>query len=335
MKVLVTGATGFVGSHLVRALLERGDSVRILARDPAKGAALGAAGAEVRIGDLGNPDGLTGLADGVDTVFHLGSAMYGSAQVFERVDVRGTEWMLREAERARVGRVVYVGTVSCYPVAQMQDGAIVDERCKFDETGKLGHYAKAKTRAEAAVLAADKRGILEGVIVRLGLVCGVGTSLFPPHIGQLIGGKRLLLFGDGSIPLPLTYIDNAVDALILGGTVPGIRGESFNILDDDVLTQRQYLDMLRNFTGGRPKVIRLPRLAYYGIATLSELAAIARRKEASTNRYRVTTRLRKVRWNCSKAKQFLKWRPRVPLREGLRHAFRAYAAAKAAQNENR
>jgi nucleoside-diphosphate-sugar epimerase len=328
MKVLVTGATGFVGSHLVRALLARGDSVRILARDSAKAEGLAAAGAEVRSGDLGSPDGLTGLADGIDTVFHLGSAMYGSAELFERVDVRGTDWILSEAERARVGRVVYVGTVSCYPLAQMKDGAIIDERCKFDETGKLGHYAKAKTRAEAAVLAADKRGIIEGVIVRLGLVCGVGTSLFPPHIGQMVGGKRLLMFGDGSIPLPLTYIDNAVDALILGGTVSGIRGESFNILDDDVLTQRQYVSMLRNFTGGGPKVIRLPRLAYYGIATLSELAAMARGKEASTNRYRVKTRLRKIRWNCSKAKQLLKWRPRVPLREGLRRVFRAYASDK-------
>jgi nucleoside-diphosphate-sugar epimerase len=331
MKLLVTGATGFVGSHLVRALLARGDSVRILARDSAKAAVLGAAGAEVRIGDLGNPDGLVGLADNVETVFHLGSAMYGPAEVFERVDVRGTEWILREAERARVGRVVYVGTVSCYPVAQMRDGAIIDERCKFDETGKLGPYAKAKTRAEAALLAADKRGIIEGVIVRLGLVCGVGTSVFPPHIGQLIGGKRLLMFGDGNVPLPLTYIDNAVDALILGGTVAGIRGESFNILDDDVLTQRQYLAMLRNFTGGRPKVIRLPRLAYYGIATLSELAAAARRKEPSTNRYRVRTRLRKIRWNCSKAKKMLKWRPRIALREGLRHAFKAYASTRVPQ----
>src|SRR5262249_35786969 len=201
----------------------------------------------------------------------------------------------------------------------------------FDETGKLGHYARAKTRAEAAVVEADKRGIIEGVIVRLGLVCGVGTSLFPPHIGQLVGGKRLLLFGDGSIPLPLTYIDNAVDALILGGPVPGVRGESFNILDDEVLTQRQYINMLRNFTGG-PKVVRLPRLAYYGIASLSELASTVRGKEPTTNRYRVKTRLRKVRWNCSKAKQLLKWRPRVPLREGLRHAFRTSAAGKAAQN---
>jgi nucleoside-diphosphate-sugar epimerase len=139
------------------------------------------------------------------------------------------------------------------------------------------------------------------------------------------------MFGDGSVPLPLTYIDNAVDALILGGTVAGIRGESFNILDDDVLTQRQYVAMLRNFTGGRPKVIRLPRLAYYGIATLSELAAAARRKEPSTNRYRVRTRLRKIRWNCSKAKKMLKWRPRIALREGLRHAFKAYASTRVPQ----
>ncbi|MEP6546161.1 MAG: NAD-dependent epimerase/dehydratase family protein [Gammaproteobacteria bacterium] len=326
MKVLVTGATGFVGSHLVHALLQRGDSVRVLARSAERATPLGAAGAEVRIGDLALPEGLAGIADGVDVVFHLGSAMHGSREVFERVDVGGTEWMLREAERARVARVVYVGTVSCYPIAQMKDNAVVDEHCLFDETGLLGHYARAKSRAEAAVLAADRRGAIEGVIVRLGLVCGAGTSVFPPHIGQVVGGKRMLLFGDGSVPLPLTYIDNAVDALILGGTVPGIRGESFNILDDDVLTQRQYIDLLQNFTGGKPRLVRLPRLAYFAIAAVSEILAAVRRKEPSTNRYRVKTRLRRVRWNCSKAKRLLHWRPRVPLREGLRQTFRAYAA---------
>jgi len=106
VRALVTGSTGFVGSHLVQALLSRGHTVRILARDRAKAARLEAAGAEVCIGDLASPQGLEGLADNVDTVFHLGSAMYGSAEVFERVDVRGTDWLLREAERARVARFV-------------------------------------------------------------------------------------------------------------------------------------------------------------------------------------------------------------------------------------
>jgi predicted dehydrogenase len=328
-KILIVGATGFIGSHLARTLLDRGESVRALARTAEKGAALAAAGAEIRIGDLTQPDSIVGIAEDMDVVFHLGSAIHGSADVFERVDVQGTAHVLREAERAGVKRVVYAGTLSAYPLAQKADGAVIDERCAFDETGMLGHYAHAKTRAEEAILAANKRGMTEGVIVRLGLVCGDGASVYPPHVCQKIASDRVILFGDGSVPLPLTYIDNAVDALILGATVPGIGGESFNIVDQDVLTQREYLELLRQSTGGTPRVLRLPRLAYYGIAVMAELAAKARGKEASTNRYRVRTRLKRVRWDCSKAQRVLQWRPRVPLREGLRQAFRAHAAVAA------
>jgi 2-alkyl-3-oxoalkanoate reductase len=327
MKALVTGATGFVGSHLVRALLRRGDSVRILTRTADRGALLKSAGAEIRIGDLGKPDGINGIAAGMDVVFHLArSETSQSAAVFDLVDVQGTQTMLAEAERAAVGRVVYTGTISGFTLAQLRDGAVVDERSAFDDTGLFGNYARAKARAEEAVLAANRRGMIEGVIVRLGLVCGVGTSIFPAHVCQVVAPRWAILFGDGSVPLPLTFIDNAIDALILGATAPGIAGESFNIVDDEVLTQGEYLALLKQSTGGIPRVVRLPRIAYYAVGVLSEIAAAARKKEPSTNRYRIRTRLKRVRWDCSKAHRMLQWRPRVPLREGLTNTFRTYAA---------
>ena len=327
MKALVTGATGFVGSHLVRALLRRGDSVRILTRTADRAALLKSAGAEVRIGDLGKPDGINGIAEGMDVVFHLArSETSQSAAVFDLVDVQGTQTMLAEAELAAVRRVVYSGTISGFTLAQLRDCAVVDERSAFDYTGLFGNYARAKARAEEAVLAANRRGTIEGVIVRLGLVCGVGTSIFPAHVCQVVAPHWAILFGDGSVPLPLTFIDNAIDALILGATAPGIAGESFNIVDDEVLTQREYLALLKQSTGGMPRVVRLPRIAYYAVGVLSEIAAAARKKEPSTNRYRIRTRLKRVRWDCSKAHRMLQWRPRVPLREGLTNTFRTYAA---------
>jgi predicted dehydrogenase len=324
-KILIVGGTGFVGSNLARALLARGESVHVLSRTTEKATQLAAAGAEIRLGDLTVPETLKGVAEGMDIVFHLGSAMYGSAATFDRVDVQGTEHVVREAERAGVKRLVYAGTLAAYPLAQKADGSVIDEKCAFDNTGKLGHYARAKGLAEEIVLAANKRGAMEGVIVRLGLVCGDGTSIYPPHVCQKIASDRVILFGDGSVPLPLTYVDNAVDALIRGATVPGIGGESFNIVDQDVVTQKEYLDLLQQSTGG-PRVLKLPRIAYYAIATLAELAAAARGKEASTNRYRVRTRLKSVQWDCSKAQKVLQWQPRASLREGLQQTFRAYAA---------
>ena len=326
MKALITGATGFVGSHLARTLLQRGDSVRILARTDAKAESLRSAGSEVRLGDLTDPGSLHGLAEDVEIVFHLGSAMSGSgsAEQFDRVDVQGTERLLAEAERAGVRRFVYAGTLAGYPLAQKGDGAVIDERCGFDDTGLLGNYARAKARAEASVLAANGRGRIEGVIVRLGLVCGIGASVLPGHVCRAVTRNLVVVFGDGSIPLPLTFVDNAIDALILGATVPGIAGESFNIVDDDVLTQRDYLALFRQTSGAAPRVIRMPRMAYYAMGLLSEVAAAARHKEPATNRYRVRTRLMRVRWDCSKAHRLLRWQPRVPLRVGLAGVFRAY-----------
>jgi nucleoside-diphosphate-sugar epimerase len=330
MRALVTGATGFVGGYLVRALIARGDTVRVLSRTAGRAAALAAAGAEVRLGDVAEASGLLGAADGIDTVFHLvRSPTSASKAEFERVDVQGTENMLREARRAGVRRFVYVGTLAGYPLTG-RDSAAIDEKAAFDESGLLGNYVQAKARAEALVLAAADRGAdgrarFEPVIVRLGLVCGVGTSVFPAHVCQSLSGDRVILFGDGAVPLPLVYIDNAVDALVLAATVPDLAGESFNIVDEEVLTQGEYLELLRRTTGGRPQVLRLPRLSYYALGWVSELAAAARGKEPTTNRYRIKMRLAHVRWDCSKAKSRLGWRSRVPLREGLRTTFERYA----------
>lgn len=324
MKALVTGATGFVGSHLVRSLLRRGDSVRILAREAVKAAPLQADGVEVRLGDLGVRTSLTGIAEGVDVVFHLGSVMRGSAHDFERVDVRGTERLLEEAQRAGVGRFVYAGTLAGYPPADT--GTVIDERTPLDETGQLGNYALAKARCEKLVLAASNSGATDGVVVRLGLVCGVGANLFPPHVCKVIGRNWVILFGDGRVPLPLTVVDNAVDALVCAATVAGVAGQVFNIVDDDTLTQLDYLELLRKCSAGVPHVLRLPLSAYYAIALASEIGAAARGKEPETTRYRIRCRSARVQWDCSNAKRVLHWQPRVPLREGLVAAFPASAA---------
>jgi nucleoside-diphosphate-sugar epimerase len=326
LKALVTGATGFVGSHLVRALLRRGDSVRILARTAARAAALRDAGAEVRLGDLGEPKTLSGIAEGANIVFHLGSALRGSADLFDRVDIQGTQRLLAEAERAGVGRFVYAGSLSGYRLVERGNGSIIDERCPLDDTGLLGNYARAKSRCDEAILAAKEFGTMEGVVVRLGLVCGPGTNVFPPHVCKVIAHNWVALFGDGGIPLPLTFVDNAVDALILAAVAPGVAGESFNIIDHDVLTQRDYLELLQQCAGGMPHVLRLPLSAYYLMGLLTELAAAARAKEPETTRYRIRNRLTRVTWDCSKAARMLHWRPQVPLRDGLARTFRIYAS---------
>jgi nucleoside-diphosphate-sugar epimerase len=326
MKALVIGGTGFIGSHLVRALLARGDAVRVLARNPARAASLEAAGAEVVRGDLGEPDTLRGIAEGIDVVFHLGSVVSAPEAVFQRVDVEGTGWLLAESARAGVRRLIFAGTLAGYPLSRLQDGAVIDEQCALDDSGLLGSYARAKASAEDAILDTHRRGQLECVILRLGLVCGPGAPLFPPHVGRTVRGGLMLIFGNGRIPLPLVFVDNVVDAFLQAATLPDIGGEIFNIVDEEVLTQLEYVDLYGKATGAMPRVVRLPRLAYYALGAATEFLAALRHREAATTRYRVRARLRRVRWDCSKAQRQLQWRSRVSLRAGLANTFRATAA---------
>jgi len=322
LRALVIGGTGYVGSHLTRALLKRGHTVRVLARTPAKAAVLQGAGAEVREGDLGAPASLQGVAEGIDAVFHLGSVMRGSARDFERVDVQGTERLLAESQQSGVRRFIFAGTLAGYPPSA--DGSVIDEQTALDGTGALGNYALAKARCEKLLLPANDNP--ECVVVRLGLVCGSGANVFPQHVCKPLMRNWVILFGDGGVPLPLTLIENAVDALILAATTNDIAGQTFNIVDDDAITQRGYLELLRSCTGGLPRVLRLPLAAYYALGMLAEMAARARHKEPETTRYRIRCRLARVEWNCSKAKTLLHWQPRLALREGLATAFRAHAA---------
>ena len=325
VKALVTGATGFVGSSLVRSLLQRGDRVRILARNLERAAPLRDAGAEVCLGDLGTPSSLEGIANDMDAVFHLGSVIRGSNIDFERVDVQGTDRLLAETQRAGVRRYVYASTLAGYPPDEKRVNSVIDESCPLDNTGLLGNYARAKAHCEKAVVAANAFGKTECVVLRLGLVCGIGAHVFPPHVCKVIGRNRVVLFGDGGVPLPLTVVDNAVDALILAVTVPHLGGETFNIVDDDVLTQLGYLELLQSCTDGLPHVLRLPVSAYYSLGLFSEMLATARRKEPETTRYRIRCRLARVHWDCSKAKRCCTGSPACHCERGLEPSFRLYA----------
>jgi len=329
MRVLVTGATGFIGSELVRTLLRRGDEVRILARSAVRAAPLVAAGAELLVGDIADPRSLEQSCSGCEVVFHLASAIRGSEAAFRRVDIDGTRRLIAEAERAGVRRFVFAGSLSSYDVTQVRDGAWLDEANPFDRTGRLGHYARAKAEAEALVLEANKRGALEGVIVRLGLTCGKGADPFPPHVGRLVRPNLLVLFGDGSIPLPLVLLENAVEAIILAATAPGVAGEAFNIVDSESICQADYVQLYRRVTSAPLRVVRVPRFAYYALGAATALAARLRSKEPAITPYRVRARLRSVRWNCSKAERRLQWRSRVPLMTGLAAEFNSVKNSRA------
>ena len=225
MRALVTGATGFVGNYLTRALLGRGHSVRVLTRTRARAAPL-----ERRVRRCGSPMwdrpcSLAGVASGASTwsfTWYARRPPLGGD--FERIDVRGTGAF---AARSRAGRRTairvreHAGRLS---PPDRGSAAVFDEQTPFDRT-RLARQLRASQgpgRGPGHRRRIDASS-METLILRLGLVCGVGAAVLPAHVCQPLKRDWVILFGDGSVPLPLTYIDNAVDALILAATARGSR----------------------------------------------------------------------------------------------------------------
>jgi 2-alkyl-3-oxoalkanoate reductase len=327
---LVTGATGFIGSHLVRTLAQRGIRVRALARDPRRAQSLVQPNVDVVIGDFADPETFSGLAEGVDTVFHLASVMTGSADEFEQVDLAGTQRLIDEAKRAGVRRIVFTSTMGAYALAGLADGTVVSEEM-VDVPDRVGNYARAKLLIEAMLRSEHEAGHLEAVITRPGLVFGPGASPFLehlPHLGSL-RGDRYIVFGDGAVPLQLTYVENTVEALWLCATVPQAAGQTFTIIDDDLPTQRTFVQQLAALTGRPLRVTCMPKAAAYLIGLGVEALSAVMKKRPPTTRRLLLGKTAKLSFDTHRAKKILGWTPSVRWQEGLRRAVSAAAGDEA------
>jgi dihydroflavonol-4-reductase len=173
VKALVTGATGKVGNAVARALLERGTDVRVLIRDPARAGGALPADAELLRGDVTEPDSVERAAQGCELVFNamgLPEQWVADEGVFERVNARGTETVVRAADRAGVRRVVHTSTIDVF---HAEPGERFDES-RVADYPKGTAYERSKQRAEDEALAA--RDGMEVVIVNPAGVYGPGPS---------------------------------------------------------------------------------------------------------------------------------------------------------------
>lgn len=322
MTALVTGATGFIGSHLVRFLTERGVRVRALARDPKRAQALVSPNVEVVIGDFGDPEVVQGLAEGVDVVFHLASVMRGKDwNEFQRVDVDGAANLIEESRRAGVKRIVFTSTLGAYALAELRDGAVVTEEMT-DSPERVGHYSRAKLLVEQMLAEEQRAGRIETVVTRPGLVFGPGTSPYLPHMPHLgnLRGDRYVIFGDGRVTLALTYVENVVNALWLAATSPDAPGKTFTLVDDNLPTQRGFVEKLAELTGRPLRVTAIPRPGAFLIGAAVEGIAGAARIKPPTTRRLLLGKTTKIAFDTSRAKRVLGWRPDVAWEEGLQRA---------------
>ena len=240
MRVCVTGGTGFLGTALVRDLLARGVSVRVLARPSRRADRLETQGAEVVRGGLGDPDCIARAVEGADTVYHLAAKVDtpGRRPDFLETNVAGTERVLTACLRQGVGRVVYASSLAVY--GPVPNGQRIDENTPYDESPQLrDFYAQSKILADQLAVTFARETALPITILRPGIVYGPGRQLPVSLLGFSLG-KTNFVFGNPNYRIPLNYVENLVDAMQVAVQSAGGQLQQFNIVDDDELTLAMY-----------------------------------------------------------------------------------------------
>jgi len=313
-RVLVSGATGFIGGHLCRALRERGAAVVALTRDPRRASALETLGCELRRADLCTPSTLQGAAVGCTLVVHAAAWVGSKADLhaIHATNVEGTGNLLAIARDARVRRFVHISSCAVYGSLQRMG---ITEDTPTRMTGRP--YHDSKVEAEALVLAASSGPGPASVIARPSQVYGLDSPHFTLRPVEALRAGKLVLIDRGRHMCKPIYIDDLVEALLLCAIVPGIEGQSFNLSQGDPVPWREffgaYADML-----GTPKIPSLPYPLALAGAALLELFGALRGRPTTIDRDVIRSMRSDNSFANDRARRTLGWEPRVDLREGMR-----------------
>ena len=245
-RVLVTGGTGFVGGRLVEKLvLEESARVRVLIRSYGTVARIARFPIELVQADITDTDGVQHAVDGCEIVFHCAYGNSGSPDQRRQINVCGTENVMQAALRADVQRVVHLSTSSVY--GDTVDGDL-DETAPYRYSGNV--YSDTKLDAEKVVHSLIREHSLPATILQPTRIYGPRGPLWSVRILRCLKTDRLILVNGGTGLCNVVYIDDVVDATLLGATVQAAVGETFLISDGTPTTWIEYYEGYRHMLGG-------------------------------------------------------------------------------------
>jgi nucleoside-diphosphate-sugar epimerase len=340
--ILITGATGFIGSRLVRILIDLGfRNLRCFARsgsaellfesgafsDDSIADMLGqAARVEVFRGNLLSREDCDAATRGAAVILHL-AAGRGEKSISEafRNSVVTTRNLLEAGARdGCLKRFVNVGSFSVYSNRHKSGRRLLDESGLVETHPELrgDAYTFAKTKQDELVAKYASRFAIPYVIVRPGYVIGPGNPGMSARVG--IGTFGLFLHLGGSNKIPFTYVDNCAEAIVLAGLTKGVDGEVFNIVDDDLPSSREFLRLYKRTV--KPfNSIYVPHFLSYVLCYLWERYSTWSEGQLPPvfNRRTWHAYWKKAYYSNAKAKSRLGWGPKIPMPEALRRHLEA------------
>ncbi len=326
MKAFVTGGTGFVGSHLIEQLRERGDEVVALCRRGSNDQLLQTLGAEVRYGDLDDPASLDAACAGCEVVYHAAARVeiVGAWEQYSRTTIEGTRRLLHAATRSQVRRFVFVSSCGIYHPALLAAGRVIDEFTDSPEPPHWFPYARAKFHAEEIVR--RQSDPMEWTIIRLGYLYGPRNRTMKTYLEPVMKGGIMTILGDGSNPMAMVYVTDATRAILRSGTCSDSAGKTLIAGGNEHVTQRQYFDSMADGFG----LPRVKKKVPYGVAFffgwLGEHLFKTGPRAAVMRRSAIALTGLPQRINCDYTQKLLDWKPMVKFADGMREAFEWYRA---------
>jgi nucleoside-diphosphate-sugar epimerase len=325
MRLLVTGGTGFIGSHLAEEGRRRGAEVVVLgltdrSEEQVNAALLSRMGVEVISGSITDAELCRRAARGVTHIFHLAVAMREggkSDEFFESINLDGTRRLLEAASQQRVERFVYCGTIGIYghraPGITREDSPLAP--------GNV--YERTKVAAEQLVREFAEKCGLPAVVLRPADVYGPRDQRLLKLFKGVSRG-RFPLFGSGGGRRHMVYVDDVVSAFFHACERDMAVGEGLIVAGPQACTLRELIDEIAQATGSRRFGVQLPLAPMLGLAAVVEDVCARLKIDPPIYRRRMDFFHSDSEFDTTRARRVLDWEPKVGLREGIRRTLENY-----------
>ncbi len=315
MKVLITGANGFIGSNLCKRMIDQGIEVNALVRKTSDLTFLQGLDVQLYYGDINQPKTLTPALEGVEKVFHVAglAADWGPYSLFEQVNFRGTQNMANTAVKEGVKRFIYISTVAFHGFGKQN----MTEESPVAKN--LIPYAKTKYLAEQWLWELSKTTDMEITAVRPGNVFGINDHTFiSKYIDALLQGKFAEINHGRSKTCPV-YVENLIDIIMLVSSEKKAVGEAYFATDGLDIDWHKFNSTLAGHLG-----VKLPKTSipypfamaiakgYYGLHRLSGI-----KSEPFLTPYRINNGGKDYHFSIQKLRSHFGYKPKIDLEEAI------------------